>query len=58
MTPAHLVQGGVQINSYLIDVSNFINVRSTRYEENYRARPFEGAVYLQDKMEFEGSSPT
>ncbi|WP_397546360.1 carboxypeptidase-like regulatory domain-containing protein [Rhodothermus marinus] len=54
VTPAHLVQGGVQINSYLIDVSNFINVRSTRYEENYRARPFEGAVYLQDKMEFEG----
>src|SRR5690606_33295915 len=51
---AHLVNAGVQINSYRIDVSNFLNVRTTRLMENYTAYPFEGALYLQDKMEFEG----
>lgn len=54
VTDAHLVNGGIQINSYLIDVGNFLNVRTTRLEEDYRARPFEGAAYLQDKMEFAG----
>ena len=51
---AHLLNGGVQLNAYRIDVSNFINVRTTRLTENYVAYPFEGALYLQDKMEFEG----
>ena len=51
---AHLVSGGVQINSYVIDVDNFLNARTTRLLEDYTARPFEAAVYLQDKMEFEG----
>lgn len=54
VTNAHLFNTGVQINSYLIDVSNFLNVRSTRYLENYTAHPLEAAAYLQDKMEFEG----
>lgn len=51
---AHLVDGGVQINSYRINVANYLNARSTRLLEDYTARPFEAAVYLQDKMEFEG----
>lgn len=54
VTKAHLVNAGVQINSYLIDVSNFLSIRSSRQLENYRAHPFEGAAYVQDKMEFEG----
>ncbi|MEX1054906.1 MAG: TonB-dependent receptor, partial [Rhodothermales bacterium] len=54
VTNAHLVNGGVQINAYKIDVSNFLNVRTTRLLEDYTARPLEAAVYLQDKMEFEG----
>lgn len=54
MTPAHLVQGGIQINTYFINVKSILSVRTTRHEEYYQARPFEGAVYLQDKMEFEG----
>jgi outer membrane receptor protein involved in Fe transport len=54
VTPAHQVNAGIQLNSYLIDVGNYLNVRSTRLMEDYRARPFEGAAYVQDKMEFEG----
>ena len=54
ITDAHLINGGVQVNSYRVDVSNFLNVRTTRLLEDYTAKPFEGAVYLQDKMEFEG----
>lgn len=54
ITKAHLFNVGIQMNSYLIDVSNFLNVRSSRQLENYTAHPFEAAVYVQDKMEFEG----
>ena len=54
VSDAHLVSGGVQLNSYVINVDNFLNARTTRLLEDYTARPFEAAVYLQDKMEFEG----
>ena len=54
MTKAHLLNAGVQINSYFIDVSNFLSVRSNRQLENYTAHPFEAAAFVQDKMEFEG----
>ncbi len=54
VTNAHLVNAGVQINSYEIDVSNYLSVRSDRHQENYIANPFEAAVFIQDKMEFEG----
>lgn len=54
VTNSHLFNAGVQVNSYLIDVANFLNVRSTRLLENYMKNPFEAAAYVQDKMEFEG----
>ena len=54
ITNAHLINTGIQINSYLIDVSNFLTVRSNSRLERYTAHPFEAAVYAQDKMEFEG----
>jgi len=54
LTDAHLINGGVQVNAYDIDVSNFANIRTTRLLEDYEATPFEAAAYLQDKMEFEG----
>ncbi len=54
LTPSHLLHGGIQLNTYLIQVSNMVNVRSNRQREEYQARPFEAAVFLQDKMEFEG----
>jgi len=53
-TKSHLLNAGLQLNSYFIDVSNFLDVRSNREFENYTAHPFEAAVYVQDKMEFEG----
>lgn len=54
VTPAHQLNAGVQLNAYTLDVANRLNVRSTRLQEVYRARPLEGAVYVQDKMEFQG----
>lgn len=54
ITKAHLFNAGMQVNAYRIDVSNFLNVRSSRQLERYTAHPFEAAAYLQDKMEFEG----
>lgn len=55
VTKSHLLSAGIQGNAYLLDVSNFLNVRrGIGPVEKYRATPFEGAVHLQDKMEFEG----
>ncbi len=54
MTKAHLINAGVQFNFYSIDVSNILQLRSNDFIESYKARPFEAAVYVQDKMEFEG----
>jgi outer membrane receptor protein involved in Fe transport len=54
VTKNHLFNTGIQVNSYLIDVSNFRSVRSRRELDHYNAQPFEAAVYVQDKMEFEG----
>ncbi len=54
LTNTHLFNAGAQVNSYLIDVSNFLNVRSSRQLERYTAHPFEAAAYVQDKMEFQG----
>jgi len=54
ITKSHLLSAGVQVNTYRIDVNNFLGIRSTRQVEQYKAHPFEAAAYVQDKMEFEG----
>jgi len=54
VTKYHLLNGGVQLNTYLIDVSNILSLRGSKNVERYIGRPFEGALYVQDKMEFEG----
>ncbi|MBN2708080.1 MAG: TonB-dependent receptor [Calditrichaceae bacterium] len=54
ITKNHLLNAGVQMNSYYIDVANFLSVRNNRYVENYNAHPFEAAIFAQDKMEFSG----
>lgn len=54
VTKAHLINAGIQFNSYAIDVSNVLQLRSNDFIERYKAHPFEAAVYVQDKMEFEG----
>ena len=54
VTHSHLLNAGIQINSYLIDVSNASSLRSNNNIDEYGARPLEAALYVQDKMEFEG----
>lgn len=56
VTNAHLLNAGIQLNMYLIDVANTLNLRagSNLNLQRYRATPLEGAFYFQDKMEFEG----
>lgn len=54
ITKAHLLNAGVQVNFYSIDVSNVLQLRSNDFIERYKATPFEAGVYVQDKMEFEG----
>jgi hypothetical protein len=54
ITNSHLLNAGMQINAYLIETSNVLSLRSNRYIEQYTGTPFEGAVFFQDKMEFEG----
>jgi outer membrane receptor protein involved in Fe transport len=54
ITKSHLFNTGIQVNSYLIDVDNFLSVRNNRHLENYTAYPLEAAAYVSDKMEFEG----
>ncbi|MGA9116857.1 MAG: TonB-dependent receptor [Bacteroidota bacterium] len=54
VTPSHLLNAGLQLNSYRIDVQNVLQLRGNDYTEHYEADPFEAALYVQDKMEFEG----
>ncbi len=54
VTKSHLLNAGIQLNSYFIETSNNLSLRSNRHIEQYSAEPFEGALYVQDKMEFEG----
>ena len=52
----HEIKAGIQANLYDIDVRNRLNHSSSTsaVREIYQARPYEGAVYIQDKMEFAG----
>ncbi|MGH1364085.1 MAG: TonB-dependent receptor [Calditrichia bacterium] len=52
----NLLKAGFQLNYYDIDVSYLrsrTNLASLRLE-NYKNNPYEGALYVQDKLEFEG----
>ncbi|MBT3750520.1 MAG: TonB-dependent receptor [Bacteroidetes bacterium] len=52
----NLLKSGVGLKYYDIDVnqqSSLTNETSARWDD-YQAYPFEGAIYLQDKMEYEG----
>ena len=53
---SHLLNGGLQFNYYSINVRNASSVESGSGGpiSVYSAHPYEGALYLQDKMEFEG----
>jgi len=52
----NLLKSGLQFNYYDIDV-NYLRSRSNETSlrlEEYKENPFEGAFYVQDKLEFEG----
>jgi outer membrane receptor protein involved in Fe transport len=56
VTKSHLLNGGIQFNAYFIDIQSNSGTRNTNGMQitNYSVRPLEGAIYVQDKMEFEG----
>lgn len=56
VTNAHMLLAGAQLNLFDIDVNNSRSLSSVGSDQSelYKALPFEGAVYVQDKMEFEG----
>lgn len=56
VTPSHLINGGVQLNLYSLDVRNALSTRegSGGAIEIFSGTPYEAAIYVQDKMEFEG----
>ena len=54
VTKSHLLNGGIQFNSYSIQANDDISTSATLQSANYTAKPIEGAIYAQDKMEFEG----
>ncbi len=56
MTMNHLIKSGIQFTYHDIDVNRKIgmtNAANMRFDD-YHVYPYEGAVYVQDKMEFEG----
>jgi outer membrane receptor protein involved in Fe transport len=56
VTNAHMLLAGMQANWYALDVNNTLSLKSSNGQrfERYAAKPMEFAVYVQDKMEFEG----
>src|ERR1035437_3403560 len=56
VTKSHLLNGGLQFNAYTIDVHDASSTQtgSGGAISIYSAHPYEGALYIQDKMEFEG----
>jgi hypothetical protein len=53
VTGAHMLNAGMQFNYYLMDISNSSG-HTEPILDKYSGKPFEGALYVQDKMEFEG----
>ncbi len=55
VTNAHMLMAGMQGSWYTLDVDNHYGIGGkTASISQYTVHPFEGAFYLQDKMEFEG----
>lgn len=54
ITNDHLLNGGIQFNTYSIDANNYLNTSATLQTRKYTATPRELGLYVQDKMEFEG----
>ncbi|OVE80221.1 hypothetical protein BVY01_00615, partial [bacterium I07] len=52
----NMIKTGLQLQSYQIDVFSESNLKDVNQREwqDFTAHPYEGAIYIQDKMEFEG----
>jgi len=52
----NLLKTGLQFSDYDLDVDELINITDAGSARNlvFNAYPYEGALYVQDKMEFEG----
>lgn len=52
----NLIKSGIQFAYYTLDVNRELNVTNTGSfrDLDFKAYPYEGALYIQDKMEFEG----
>jgi outer membrane receptor protein involved in Fe transport len=56
VTLNHMIKTGIQFTYHDIDVDRKLGMTNTatmRFDE-YHEYPYEGAIYIQDKMEFEG----
>lgn len=54
ITKSHLLNGGIQFNSYSIEANDNLSTSGTLQTRIYSAKPLEAGLYAQDKMEFEG----
>ena len=54
VTKSHLINAGLQFNTYSIQADDNLSTSGTLQTRNYTAKPLEAGIYLQDKMEFEG----
>ena len=56
VTTSHLIKSGVQFTYHNIDVNSRsgMTARPNMRFDQYHVYPYEGALYVQDKMEFEG----
>ena len=56
VTKSHLINAGIQANYYDLNVNNIGSIASkgSITIRNFAANPYEFALYVQDKMEFEG----
>ncbi len=53
---SNLIRSGVELKRHLIDYFSIYGPRrllANQYIDDYRLKPYEGAVYVQDKLEFE-----
>jgi len=56
INPAHLLKGGLKFSYYNLDVDREedLGSRGGYNDVSFEKNPYEGALYLEDKMEFEG----
>jgi len=56
LNKGNMIKTGVQFSSYSLDANREVNLKSIGEKEvlSFNSYPYEGAVFVQDKMNFEG----